>query len=289
MPPTHMDLVAWLRELGLPVLPARAAQGIQEVQTILRELTEGRHAFVFEIDGGVIKVNSHHLQDELGQVSRAPRWAIAYKMPAQQATTQVLDIFVGVGRTGALTPVAVLEPVNVGGVMVGRATLHNADEVARKDIRVGDTVLVQRAGDVIPEVVQAIVAKRPKSAKAYVFPTRCPVCETAAVRPEDEAVWRCPNIACPAQTRERLRHFASRRGMDIRGLGDKMVAELVDTKLVDTPADLYRLQAEDLLRLPRRKDKSVGNLLQAIEASKRMPLARIMFALGMRHVGRARR
>ena len=285
MPPSHMDLVGWLSELGLPVLPARPAQGIGAVQKILHELTEGRHNFVFEIDGGVIKVDSHHLQDELGQVSRAPRWAIAYKMPAQQATTVVLDIFVGVGRTGALTPVAILEPVNVGGVMVGRATLHNADEVARKDIRVGDTVLVQRAGDVIPEVVQAIAAKRPKKAQAYVFPIQCPVCQTAAVRPEEEAVWRCPNIACPAQTRERLRHFAGRRGMDIHGLGEKLVAELVDMGLVDSPADLYRLTSEDLLRLPRRKDKSVGNLLQAIAQSKHMPLARIMFALGIRHVG----
>lgn len=285
LPPTHLDLVSWLKSMGFAVLPAGLAHGLPQVEKVLQELTAGRHDFVFEIDGAVIKVNSHRLQDELGQVSRAPRWAIAYKMPSQQATTVVEDILINVGRTGALTPVAILTPVNVGGVMVSRATLHNAGELARKDIRKGDTVLVQRAGDVIPEVVQAIMEKRPKKAAVYRFPTHCPVCGTAAVRPDDEAVWRCPNVACPAQTRERLFHFASRRGMDIHGLGDKMVAELVETKLVATPADLYRLTAEDLLKLPRRKDKSVGNLLQAIEASKQVPLARIIYSLGIRHVG----
>lgn len=285
LPATHLELVAFLAELGLPVLPAKEAQGVAGIMAVYEALLAARHTLSYEIDGAVIKVNAHRLQDELGQVSRAPRWAIAFKMPAQQATTRVAHIDVQVGRTGALTPVAHLEAVVLGGATVTRATLHNADEVARKDVRVGDTVLVQRAGDVIPEVVQVIVAKRPPTAVPFVFPLTCPVCASAVVRPEDEVVWRCPNAACPAQVRERLRHFASRRAMDIHGLGDKVVAELVEAGLVHSAADLYRLERAQLLALPRRKDKSVDNLLAAIAGSKTRPLKNVVFALGIRHVG----
>jgi DNA ligase (NAD+) len=233
----------------------------------------------------VIKVDDHRLQDELGQVSRAPRWAIAYKMPPQQAATQVQDIVVQVGRTGALTPVAVLAPVQVGGVVVSRATLHNAAEVARKDVRRGDTVFVQRAGDVIPEVTQVIVARRPAETQPFVFPAACPVCATPAVRPEGEAVWRCPNTTCPAQVHERLRHFTSRKAMDIQGFGERLIADLIAAQLVATPADLYRLRRDQLLALPRRKDKSVDGLLRALEQSKSRSLANLIFGLGIRHVG----
>ncbi|HET6346562.1 MAG TPA: NAD-dependent DNA ligase LigA, partial [Myxococcota bacterium] len=263
-PATHLELTAWLSALGFPVLPAQRAEGMDALLAAYERFLAGRHGYPYEMDGVVAKVNEHRLQDELGQVSRAPRWAIAFKMPAQQATTTVRDIIVQVGRTGALTPVAILEPVTVGGVSVSRATLHNADEVARKDVRRGDTVLVQRAGDVIPEVVQVVLEKRPKRTLAFVFPAACPDCGTEAVRPEGEAVWRCPNRLCPAQVRERLRHFASRRAMDIHGLGEKVVAELVAADLVHDPSDLYRLRRENLLALPRRKDKSVDNLLGAI-------------------------
>jgi DNA ligase (NAD+) len=285
LPQRHRDLVAWLAELGFPVLPAKFAEGIEGVQAAYAEFLRDRHSYAYEIDGAVIKVDDHRLQDELGQVSRAPRWAIAYKMPPQQATTQVQDIVVQVGRTGALTPVAVLVPVAVGGVIVSRATLHNAAEVARKDVRCGDYVFVQRAGDVIPEVAEVIVARRPSGTKVFAFPKLCPACTTPAVRPEDEAVWRCPNFACPAQVQERLRHFASRKAMDIRGLGDRLVADLVATGCVRTPVDLYRLDRPQLLALPRRKDKSVDALLKALEASKARPLHHVIFALGIRRVG----
>lgn len=284
-PKSHPELVETLNRWGFGVLPQRPCLGGDALVEGLTALTEQRHGFKFEVDGAVIKVADHHLQEELGQVSRAPRWAVAYKMPAQQATTVVDDIVVQVGRTGALTPVACLRPVNVGGVQVSRATLHNADEVARKDVRKGDTVLVQRAGDVIPEVVQVVLDKRPDKTRPFKFPKQCPICDTAAVRPVDEVVWRCPNLACPAQVRERLRHFASRRAMDIHGLGEKVVAELVEAGLVDTPADVYRLQREQLLALPRRKDKSVDKFLAAIAESKSRPLRNVIFALGIRHVG----
>ena len=284
-PPTHMALVQYLAALGLPVLPAQLCTGVTNVMRVYHDLIARRQQMPYEIDGAVIKVNAHRLQDELGQVSRAPRWAIAFKMPSQQATTEVEHIEVQVGRTGAITPVAHLTPVNVGGVTVSRATLHNAAEIGRKDVRVGDTVLVQRAGDVIPEVVQTILEKRPPHAVPFIFPTVCPVCSTMLMRPDDEVVWRCPNLACSAQVRERLRHFASRRAMDIHGLGDKVVAELVDVGLIQTASDLYRLRREDLLQLPRRKDKSVDNLLDAIAQSRLRPLKNVIFALGIRRVG----
>ena len=284
-PQTHRELTAWLQTLGFAVFPGQFASGPEQLQQAVAHFVAHRHDFAFEIDGAVIKVNEHALQQELGQVSRAPRWAIAYKMAPEQATTEVLDIGINVGRTGALTPVALLKPVSVGGVTISRATLHNAYELARKDIRVGDTVLVQRAGDVIPEIVSVILAKRPKGAKGYVFPQQCPICHTPAVRPEEEVVWRCPSFDCPAQTAERLRHFASRRAMDIDGLGEKLIAELTARRPRLTPADLYALTSDDLLSLPRFGAKRAENLLQALQQSRVRPISRIIFALGIRHVG----
>ncbi|MEK7705905.1 MAG: NAD-dependent DNA ligase LigA, partial [Myxococcota bacterium] len=285
MPETHLGLVQWLRALGFAALPTELCHGADAVVTAYERFRVARDTYPYEMDGVVVKVDVHALQRELGMVSRAPRWAIAYKLPAQQETSTVLDIVVQVGRTGALTPVAHLAPVAVGGVTVSRATLHNSEELARKDVRVGDTVLIQRAGDVIPDVVQVVLEKRPVGAVPFVFPSHCPECGTLAVRPADEVVWRCPNEACPAQVRERIRHFASRRALDIEGLGVKLVEQLVARGLVGRVADLYRLTREDLLALERFADKSADNLLASIEASKERPLARLLFALGVRHVG----
>lgn len=284
-PVTHHALQAYLAELGLPTLKPTLCHGVEEVIAAYEKLLAQRESFAFEMDGMVVKVDSHRLQEELGQVSRAPRWAIAYKMPAQQETTLVEDIIVQVGRTGALTPVAVLKPVSVGGVTVSRATLHNADEVERKDIRIGDTVLIQRAGDVIPEVVQVILERRTAAAKIFVFPEQCPECNTPVVRADGEVAYRCPNEACPAQLRERVLHFTSRRAMDIDGIGFKLVAQMVDAGLIGRSADLYALSQDDLLQLERLGEKSVDNLLTALAESKHRSLARFIFALGIRHVG----
>lgn len=284
-PKSHRALTAWLQELGLPILPGKHALGTEGLRAALGYFVQHRHDFIFEIDGAVIKIDDHALQQELGQVSRAPRWAIAYKMAPEQATTTVRDIGINVGRTGALTPVAFLHPVAVGGVTISKATLHNVDELLRKDIRVGDTVLVQRAGDVIPEIVQVVLEHRPKSAKPYVFDEVCPICQSVAVRPEDEVVWRCPSFACPAQANERLRHWASRRAMDIDGLGEKLIAELVAQHPTLTPADLYKLRLEQLLELPRFGQKRADNLLQALHHGRERPMSRIIFALGIRRVG----
>lgn len=284
-PKTHVEFVTWLHELGFATAPVTLCHGVNAIKAAFARMTEQRHAAPYEMDGVVIKVNGHRLQGELGSVSRAPRWAVAYKMPAQQETTVVEGIRIQVGRTGALTPVADLRPVVVGGVTVSRATLHNADEIGRKDVRVGDTVLIQRAGDVIPEVVQVVFEKRVAGAKVFHFPSSCPVCGAHAVREEGEVVARCPNMSCPAQLRERLRHFASRGAMDIEGLGAERVGQLVDAGLVHSVADLYRLKRPALLALERFGDKSVDKLLEAIDASKACSLARFLFALGIRHVG----
>jgi DNA ligase (NAD+) len=284
-PAGHLALCQWLQACGLPVLPTVQVQGVEGVQAAVRQAVAQRHAHAYEVDGAVIKVDAHRLQDELGSVARAPRWAIAYKMVAQQQTTVVEAILVQVGRTGVVTPVAQLRPVAVGGVCVSRATLHNADELARKDVRIGDQVLVQRAGEVIPEVVRVQTAQRPADAVPFVFPEHCPECASRLVRLEDEVAWRCLSLECPAQARERLRHFVGRKAMDIQGLGERQVAELFDLGLVRTPADIYRLTAAALLALPRRQQKSVDKLLAGIEASKTRPLAQLIFALGIRHVG----
>ncbi|MGC9976033.1 MAG: NAD-dependent DNA ligase LigA, partial [Syntrophales bacterium] len=239
----------------------------------------------YEIDGIVIKVDDIAIQERLGAVSRSPRWAIACKFAATQETTIIEDIRVHVGRTGVLTPTAIMKPVRVGGVTVSRATLHNMDEIEKKDIRIGDTVIIQRAGDVIPEVVKVIESKRTGKEKKFVMPATCPECGSLVVRLQEEAAHRCIGLACPAQIKEHITHFASRAGMDIEGLGDKMVAQLVDKKLILDPADIYFLQKETLLTLERMAEKSADNLLAAIEGSKTPPLERFIYALGIRHVG----
>ncbi|MBA4396085.1 MAG: DNA ligase (NAD(+)) LigA [Syntrophus sp. (in: bacteria)] len=244
-----------------------------------------RATLPYEIDGIVIKVDDLALQEELGAVSRSPRWAIACKFQAVQETTVIEDILVQVGRTGVLTPVAILKPVRVGGVLVSRATLHNQDEINKKDIRIGDTVVVQRAGDVIPEVVKVIASKRSGTEKSFFMPGVCPECGSEVVRLDGEAAHRCIGLACPAQIRERIRHFASRGGMDIEGLGEKLVAQLVETRLIQDPADIYALTADRLTGLERMAEKSAANLTAAIERSKNPPLEKLIFALGIRHVG----
>jgi len=248
-------------------------------------LEHDRKNLDYEIDGVVIKVNSLDQQEALGQISRSPRWAIAYKFEPEQATTVIKDIVVQVGRTGALTPVAVMEPVQVGGVTVERATLHNQDEIDRKDVRVGDTVIVQRAGDVIPEVVGPVKEKRSGREKKFKIPGKCPVCGTSVYREPDEAVTRCTNISCPAMIKQTIKHFAGKGAMDIDGLGSKIVDQLVDKEVIQTVADLYSLTMDDLVKLERLAEKSAQNLIDAIERSKQTTLPRLIYALGIRHVG----
>ena len=235
----------------------------------------------------VIKVDDLALQERLGTKTRSPRWALAYKFAATQATTKVKDIVVNVGRTGAITPMAVMEPVEVGGVTVSRATLHNEDEVARKDVRVGDTVLIQRAGDVIPEVVKVILEERPADAQPFNMPSHCPVCGTPLVRPPGEAVTRCPNPDCLGALRRGILHFAGKTAMDIDGLGEKIIDLLIDQGLVKEIPDLYRLSEADLVPLERFAEKSAGNLVAAIKGSQTVTLARLVYALGIRYVGEA--
>ncbi len=244
-----------------------------------------RHQLPFDIDGIVAKINSFALQDELGFIARTPRWATAAKFKPEQATTLVREITVQVGRTGALTPVAIMEPVRVGGVTVTNATLHNQDEIDRKDVRIGDTVIVQRAGDVIPEIVQVIQEKRPANSIEFHLPEKCPVCREPVVKIEGEVVLRCTNAVCPAILKESLKHFVSRRAMNIERLGDRMIETLVDAALVKSFSDLYRLRFDDLIQLERQGDKSVANILESIEASRKTTLARFIYSLGIRFVG----
>lgn len=285
VPERHEDLIEWLKSLGFRTMETPTAQGAAEAQSVYDRVLSRRFEFPFEIDGVVVKVSEHRLQAELGLLSRAPRWAVAYKLPAIQETTFVTAITLQVGRTGAITPVAELEPVNIGGVTVSRATLHNQDEIQRKDIRVGDKVVVQRAGDVIPEVVSPILDARAETSEVFVFPSRCPVCESELVRPEGEAVSRCPNYVCSEQVIQRLRHFVSRKAMDIDGLGREIVKQLVEHGLVKTPVDLYRLEKGDLQILEGFADKKTDNLLSAIGASRSKGWKEFLFALGIRHVG----
>jgi DNA ligase (NAD+) len=271
---------------GVPVsdLPRRC-ETIDQVEAYFDEMGDKRDDLPYEIDGVVVKANRFSVQSQAGERARSPRWAVALKFPPREARTKVLGIEVQVGRTGALTPVARLEPVSVGGVTVSNATLHNQDEIDRKDVRVGDWVFVRRAGDVIPEVVAPIKELRKGPLRKFKMPRRCPVCGTPVVRPEGEAVTRCPNAACEAQVKERIRHFASRNAMDIEGLGDKLVVQLVDAGLIRGPADIYRLTVEDLVPLERMARKSAENLVNAIAASKETTLTRFIFALGIRNVG----
>jgi len=287
MPRRHSELLAALRELGLRTCPEiTVVGGVAGCLEYYQAMGRRRNALGYEIDGVVYKVDRLDWQRDLGFVSRAPRWAVAHKFPAQEETTVVRDVEFQVGRTGALTPVARLEPVFVGGVTVSNVTLHNMDELARKDVRIGDTVVVRRAGDVIPEVVRVIPDLRPPDARIVELPARCPVCGSHVTRTEGEAVARCSGgLVCRAQRREALRHFASRRAMDIEGLGDKLVEQLVDAGRVETPADLYSLTADELASLERMGAKSAANLVVALERSKRTTLARFLFALGIRDVG----
>jgi len=285
-PQTHGELLHMLRSLGLRTNPlARSQITIFETVDYYRALADRRLDLEYDIDGVVVKVDDIDAQQRLGATSRSPRWAIAYKFSAVQETTRLLGIEVQVGRTGALTPVAKLEPVSIGGVTVRRATLHNEDEIRRKDIRIGDRVLVQRAGDVIPEVVKVIDSARNGMERAFDFPERCPACGSRAVRMQGEAVSRCMNSRCEAQLKERIRHFGSKAAFDIDGLGEKLVDQLVEKGLVKTYADLFRLDAETLSRLDRMGEKSAENLIAALEAGKRVLLSRFIYALGIRHVG----
>ncbi|NDH55372.1 MAG: NAD-dependent DNA ligase LigA [Burkholderiaceae bacterium] len=287
LPSTHSELLNLYEALGLPVCRERTVvSSLDGLMKFYAGIAAKREQLPYEIDGVVYKVNSFTEQQQLGYVSRAPRFAIAHKYPAQEEITTVLGIDVQVGRTGAITPVARLAPVLVGGVTVTNATLHNEDEVRRKDVRIGDTVVVRRAGDVIPEIVSVVLDRRPSNTQVFVMPNRCPVCESHIERLSDEAVARCSGgLFCAAQRKQALLHFAQRRAMDIEGLGDKIVDQMVDLNLVRTPADLYHLGFAALVNMERMGEKSADNLLQSIAQSKKTTLARFIFGLGIRHVG----
>jgi DNA ligase (NAD+) len=286
-PATHSATLDWLAALGLPVCAERTvARGSDGLLAFYRAVQRKRERLDYDIDGVVYKVDARAEQVALGFVSRAPRWACAHKFPPQEATTQVLDIEVQVGRTGALTPVARLAPVALGGVTVTNATLHNEDEVRRKDVRIGDTVIVRRAGDVIPEIVAVVPERRPPDAREFAMPSRCPVCDSAVERPADEAIARCTGgLVCGAQRKQALLHFASRRALDIEGLGEKLVEQLVEGDWVHGPAELFSLSLETLAGLERMGEKSAANLLHALDKARSTTLERFIYALGIRHVG----
>ncbi len=289
LPRRHSEIMARFMDWGIKVAKERTlVTGVEPAVAYYKSMLAKRDALDFDMDGCVFKVDRLDEQEKLGYTTRAPRWAIAYKFPAEEAVTRVLDVVWQVGRTGALTPVAKLEPVHVGGVTVSSATLHNIDEIRRKDIRIGDWVWVRRAGEVIPEVVRVIKERRPPDAKIVELPKRCPVCGSEVIKPEGEAIARCTGgLYCPAQLKGRILHFASRRAMDIDGLGEKLVDQLVDKGLVKDVADIYYLTKEQLLGLERMGEKSAQNLLDAIERSKHTTLARFLYALGIREVGEA--
>jgi DNA ligase (NAD+) len=280
------EFIKWLEKARFPI-PAivKFVNGLDKVIHVIEEIGEKRRSFPFETDGSVIKVNDFGLQKLLGVKTREPRWAVAYKFPAHQGTTRIKEILPSVGRTGVITPVAMLEPVRIGGVTVSRSTLHNWDEMKRKDIRVGDTVVVERAGEVIPHVVMVVKEKRTGKEKPFPIPERCPVCGSRVVREEGEVAARCIGLNCPAQVQERIRHFASRGAMDIEGLGEKNVELLYSKGLISHFVDIYKIKKEDLLNLPRFAEKSAQNLIEAIERSKNTTLSRFLYALGIVHVG----
>jgi len=284
---THENALAFLKKAGFRTNPlAKKVGDIEKVIKYCEKLEKMRETLDYEVDGAVIKVNSLAQHKILGETSKNPRWAISYKFAAKQSTTRLLDIAVQVGRTGALTPVAILEPVEVGGVTVSRATLHNFDELKRKDIRIGDHVLVERSGDVIPQVVKSIEQKRTGAEKKKIVPKKCPICNTEVVHAEGEVAIRCPNKMCPARLKWRVRYFASRDAMDIDTLGESTVEKLIEEGLVDNIADLYSLKIENLLKLEGFKEKSAQNLLDSIEKSKQQDLSRLIYGLGIRHVGK---
>ena len=285
-PDTQWESLTRMRELGLKTNPhSRLCPTIDDIITYYREWTDKRDTLDFEADGVVVKIDAADARRALGATAKSPRWAISYKFPARQATTRINDIVIQVGRTGALTPVAVLEPVKLSGTTISRSTLHNEDELRRKDIRVGDVILLERSGDVIPHVVSVMKERRTGKESPFVWPTECPVCESAVFRPEGEAVSRCVNPSCPARIRESVLHFASRRAMNIDGLGEALVGHLLARGLVREIPDLYALRFEDLAALDRMGPKSARNLLDRVAESKTRDLARLVFALGIRHVG----
>ncbi|RUO78892.1 DNA ligase [Idiomarina tyrosinivorans] len=286
---SHYQRLQTLASWGLPICDeVRRVEQAQDCQAYYEDLLERRQQLAYEIDGVVFKVDAIALQQDLGFVARAPRWAIARKFPAQEELTQLRDVEFQVGRTGAITPVAKLDPVAVGGVVVSNATLHNADEIERLGVKIGDTVIIRRAGDVIPQVVSVVEARRPSDAKAIVFPSVCPICQSHVERVEGEAVARCSGgLVCSAQRKEAIKHFASRKAMDIDGLGDKIVDQLVEREQLSSPADLYRLTEIDIASLERMGKKSAQNLVKAIKASQQTSLARFIYALGIREVGEA--
>lgn len=289
LPDQQGDILQQLQEWGLRVNPEiKVVTGPENCLKFYEKIAEKRPKLPYEIDGVVYKVNSLKLQHQLGYVARAPRWAVAHKFPAQEEMTQILAVEFQVGRTGTLTPVARLKPVAVSGVTVSNATLHNMDEIERKDVRVGDTVIIRRAGDVIPEIVAVVKERRPLNTKSIILPKHCPVCNSDVIKPEGEAAARCiAGLYCAAQRKEAIKHFASRRAMDINGLGDKLVDQLVEEKLVDSVADLYSLSETQLADLERFGEKSAANLCSAIEKSKSTTLSRFLYALGIREVGEA--
>ena len=289
LPNTHYDRLQWLKSIGIPVNPEiRLCNGTDEVLDFYRDIQNKRSALGYDIDGTVLKINDIVLQEKLGFISKAPRWAIAYKFPAQEELTRLNDVEFQVGRTGAITPVAKLEPVFVAGVTVSNATLHNGDEIERLDIAIGDTVVIRRAGDVIPQIIGVLHDRRPADARPIIFPKTCPVCDSAIVRIEGEAVARCTGgLFCAAQRKEALKHFVSRKAMDIDGVGGKLIEQLVDRELIHTPADLFKLDLTTLTRLERMGAKSAENALASLEKAKNTTLARFIFALGIREVGEA--
>jgi DNA ligase (NAD+) len=283
---SHHETLEWLRDLGLPVNPSiEQLDDLDAVDEFCRQMLDQRHGFGYEIDGAVVKVDDLAQRDELGSTSKAPRWAIAYKFPPEEKTTELKGIFVSIGRTGRATPFAQLEPVFVGGSTVGLATLHNQDEVARKDVRPGDTVIVRKAGDVIPEVVGPVLAKRKKNARKWKFPATCPACGAPLVRLEGESDTYCANVECPEQRVQKICHLASRGAMDIEGLGEERVRQFVDAGLLSDAGDIYSLTVERLLPLERMAQKSAENLVTAIDESKGRGLARVLVGLGIRHLG----
>jgi DNA ligase (NAD+) len=286
IPETHWEIMQYLKSLGFKINPNIALRrSLNEAEKYYQSWLESRENFPYEADGIVAKVNSITLQQELGTVAHEPRWAIAYKFPAIQGTTKLIDIGINVGRTGSLNPYAILEPVRVGGVVISSAALHNEEDIHRKDIRIGDCVMVQRAGEVIPEIVEPIVSRRTGEEKIFHMPDHCPVCGSEVIKPEDEAMHRCTNAACPSQALERIKHFVSRGAMDIDGVGEKLCQALFEAGLVKDAADLYDLTKEQLLDLERIAEKSASNVLKSIERSKDRSLARVIFALGILHVG----
>lgn len=289
MPNSHYQRLLTLKSFGMPLCPeVRMASGLTELKAFYQDILEKRASLNYDIDGTVLKIDSIDQQQVLGFVARAPRWAVAYKFPAQEELTKLNDVEFQVGRTGAITPVAKLEPVFVGGVTVSNATLHNVEEIERLGVHIKDTVIIRRAGDVIPQVVSVVVDRRPDDAVPVVYPTNCPVCDSLLEKPEDEAVTRCPaGLYCEAQRKEAIKHFASRKAMDVDGLGDKIVEQLVDEKLVLSPADLFNLYAAQIANLERMGNKSAENLIAALNDAKQTTLAKFLYSLGIREVGEA--